>query len=186
MQNAASLAKLLLTLAPILDYERPVRQPIPRSEKVATVIETAALETDDPVRYAVWLDVLGAHESGYNTSLSGDHMGTGVSRSCGAWQTPCERTPGFVRCAAIASGNQETSEEGCRWGWAFHGTRTTALEQARIAISVLRTAASNCSEHVIWRYASGQCSWSRTASLYEVDVNVELSQMISSEETASF
>jgi hypothetical protein len=171
-----ALIKLLLALAPILDYERPVRQPIPRSEKVATVIATAAFETDDPVHYAVWLDVLGAHESGYNPSLSGDHTGTGVSRSCGTWQTPCERTPGFARC--------EENEEGCHWGWAFHGTRTTALEQARVAISVLRTSVGNCPEHVIWRYASGQCAQTRTAALYEVDVNAELAQMTSSEETA--
>jgi len=182
MQNAASLAKLLLTLAPILDYERPVRQPIPRHEHSVSVfigvddIATAALETDDPMRYAAMLDVLTLHESGARISLVGDS-----GASCGSLQTPCAVTPGFARCTDTEL--DDTTR--CHHGWAFHNARGIALAQARKAVSILRTAVENCSEHPIFRYASGQCSWSRTASLYEIDVNVDLSQMAASEETAS-
>jgi hypothetical protein len=187
MLNLMTLAKLLLTAAPILDYERPVRQPIPRHEHSVGVyigvddIAQAALETDDPVRYASMLDVLTLHESGGRLSAVGDS-----GASCGVAQCPCAETPGFARCTA----DEVDDHTRCHHGWAFHNRPGLALAQARKAIHILQTSVGNCPGHPIFRYASGQCSWSRTASLYEVDVNAEINQLMTSsvqqdQETAS-
>jgi len=173
MISKAILVATLLSFVPIRDYERPVRIPIPRSEKVANVIATAALETDDPISSAIALDVIGAHESGYRDHLVGDH-----GQSCGAWQTPCVRTPGFIRCDYF-----DPSETECHWGWKFQGKPTTALEQARLALSIWKTAQENCAEHPMWMYASGTCTRSRTADLYEIDIAFETSS--STEQLAS-
>src|SRR5271157_984108 len=124
IHTVQTLVPLVLALAPVLDYERPVRQPIPRHEKVATVIVTAALDTPDPVKYAVWLDVLGAHESGYDSSLVGDR-----GASCGAWQTPCERTPGFRVCTEYEAASGDLKQ--CNKGRHFTPYPTVALDQAK-------------------------------------------------------
>lgn len=163
MISKEALVGIVLALPFVLDYEAPRRMPIPRSAKVANVIAVASLETDSPIATAIFLDVVGAHESGYVTSAIGDHF-DGIGRSCGAWQTPCARTPGFSRC---------TEGEGCRWGWVFHGQPTTALAQARVAISIWQRAREGCPDHPMWMYASGNCSRSRTADLYENDMDSE-------------
>ncbi len=165
IHTTSTLVPLLVSLPMILDYERPVRLPIPRNDKIVMVIATAALETEEPVKMAVWLDTLGAHESGYNPSLVGDH-----GQSCGAWQTPCGETPGFAACTAA----EEQDPKKCRWGWAFHTAPTVALQQARKATAILKRALDGCPSHPIWMYARGVCGESRTAKLYEVDVDTAL------------
>ena len=169
--SLASLVQWLLCLALILDFEKPVRQPIPRSQNVANVIATAANETNSPKEFAAYLDVLGAHESGYDTSAVGDHTG-GIGRSCGAWQTPCAETPGFT--SSECSWAEESPTPGCHWGWKFHPSPTIALQQARKAIQILKRAVDGCPDHPIWMYASGLCTRTKTATLYEDEVNAEL------------
>jgi methylaspartate ammonia-lyase len=120
----------------------------------ARVIATAAMETQTPVLFAAWLDELAAHESGYRISAAGDCPGLKPgdmqctrelhARSCGAWQTPCARTP------------------------------KTGLDQARLAIRILQQAVEQCADHPLWAYASGSCNKTRVAALYEREVQVML------------
>lgn len=152
----------------VRDYEKPHRQPIPRRPEVVDVIVSAALETENPVQYAIWLDVFGAHESAYQIFLVGDHH-DGIGRACGAWQTLCDKTPGFTRCTA-----EEALTTKCRWGWMFHPRVGLALDQARVAIGDLRQWSMKC-DHPVWGYASGTCAQSNTARLYELDVDAEVS-----------
>jgi hypothetical protein len=84
--------------------------------------------------------VLAAHESGYRTSAKGDG-----GKSCGAYQTPCSRTP------------------------------PDAAGQTRLALSILKDANDRCPGHPLWLYASGHCASSRTAVWYESEVSRALS-----------
>ena len=170
-----TLVPLIMMLPPVLDYERPVRQPIPRHEKIVTVYVTAAMDSHDPVKYAVWLDVLGAHESGYDSSLVGDS-----GASCGAWQTPCARTPGFRPCTSDEALSEDRKV--CSFGRGdllrqhgqhFTPSPTVGLEQARVATAILKEWDDKCA-YVIWGYALGRCERSSTAEKYMVDVDAEL------------
>lgn len=173
-QTKQTIASTLHSLAPVRDYQwlnhKPWRQPIPRTESVIDVIATAASETEDPARYAMLLDVLGAHESGYNASLVGDH-----GNSCGAFQTPCGRTPGFRKCTdeENASNPKCARAAGRGWGWMHVSGPGVALAQARVAVSILRVAIDQCAAHPIYMYAAGACVWSKTAASYEEDVALE-------------
>ena len=79
------LFAFLFALSPLLDgHGRPIRAP----ESALRTIANAAAETESPRLFAAWLFVLGAHESGYHTGVTGDG-----GKSCGAYQTPCAVTP---------------------------------------------------------------------------------------------
>jgi hypothetical protein len=115
--------------------------PIPRPYGAATTIaQVVASEPEDLQRiYAATLDVLAAHESAYRTGVTGDG-----GKSCGAYQTPCARTP------------------------------ADGLGQTRLALSILKDANDRCPGHPIWLYASGHCASSRTALWYEAEVRSAL------------
>lgn len=178
MLSASSIAKLLLAIPAILDYEAapprgPGRQPVPRYEHSVGIyigvddIAMAASETSDPLTLAAELDMFGAHEGGYCISVVGDS-----GSSCGTFQTPCAATPGFARCTE----DEENNHTKCHHHWAFHNARGVALAQARKAATVLQEWASKC-DHVVWGYARGACERTHTADLYENDLNVSLSQL---------
>jgi hypothetical protein len=116
---------------------------IPRPRGAATVIAQVAAETDDPKRYAAILDVLAAHESAYRTGVTGDS-----GRSCGAYQTPCARTP------------------------------PDGLGQTRLALAILHQAERTCTEHPIWAYASGRCVSSPVAVRYEREIQAALDTVV--------
>ena len=139
MCSAASLVAWILSLAVAHDGHG---RPIPRPAGFATVIATVALEHPevDPRIVAATLDVIAAHESAYRTSAIGDH-----GASCGAFQTPCARTP------------------------------HDALGQARVAATIWLVAVDRCPEHPMWLYASGRCAPSRIARRYERFIREELS-----------
>jgi len=164
-----ALTQMVTSFTQLRDYEQappkgPGRQPIPRPQAMIEVITTAALETDDPVHYLVYLDVLGAHESGYKLSLVGDH-----GSACGAFQTLCPKTPGFRPCTE----QEEADESTCHFGWRFIGGPGTGLAQARVAIAELKKWAAQC-DHPLWGYASGACRETPTAHKYMLDVDAEL------------
>jgi len=126
--------------------------PIARKAAAAQDIATVCAETSVPVFCAATLDVLAAKESGYRTRASGDcpgmHAGSPQctrelgARSCGAFQTPCARTP------------------------------SDGLGQVKLAWSILLIAVDHCAEHPLWMYARGECKFSATASRYEALVRV--------------
>ncbi len=75
--------------------------PHARSEAAALAIAQVAIEAApaSAFEFAATLDVIAAHESGYQVGARGDR-----GRSCGAYQTPCVVTPkdflGQTRVAA--------------------------------------------------------------------------------------
>jgi hypothetical protein len=113
--------------------------PIPRPYGAALTIANVAAETELPQVYAAMLDVLAAHESGYRNSVTGDS-----GRSCGAYQTPCARTP------------------------------PDGLGQTRLALALIRQANDACPGHPLWLYASGRCASTWTAAWYEREVHARL------------
>jgi hypothetical protein len=136
MLDAATLTAWLVAQPGVPDRQgRPIRRP----ESAARVIAQVAVETEAPYLFAVHLDVLAARESGYRLTVIGDG-----GKSCGAYQTPCARTP------------------------------SDALGQTRLALAILRTAIGRCAEHPVWMYASGHCSSSSTALEYEALIRQEL------------
>lgn len=159
--NPQALLAILLVLAAVRDWHgRPIR----RRPEAAAVVAKAAGETGAPEVFAAYLDVLAAHESGYDPSARGDHR-NGVAKSCGMFQTPCSETPGFERC---------DGGDDCRHGWRFEGGRGVALAQARLAIRILLGRAMvTCPEHAVWAYASGHCAPSRVALAYEAEAGAE-------------
>ncbi len=114
--------------------------PIPRPLGAARVIAEVAAETEAPQLYAALLDVLAAHESAYHPHAVGDH-----GRSCGAYQTPCARTP-----------------------------RRDARGQTRLAVKILRRAIDVCPGHPVWAYATGRCARTAVALRYEAEVRGEM------------
>lgn len=132
----AILLSWLLALPPLHDGHGA---PIPRPRAAAETIATVAMETGLPQIFAATLDVLAAHESGYRIAAVGDS-----GASCGAFQTPCARTP------------------------------KDALGQTRLAVAILYQALSVCSEHTLWAYAAGRCIRSTVAVRYEREVRQEL------------
>jgi hypothetical protein len=114
---------------------------IPRQSFAAnTIAIVVAAETDAPQVYAAMLDVLAAHESAYHTGVTGDG-----GRSCGAYQTPCARTP------------------------------PDGLGQTRLAARLLKQANEHCAGHPLWLYARGECKPSAIALRYEREVKAMLS-----------
>ncbi len=109
---------------------------IPRASFAANTIAIVAVETEAPQVYAAMLDVLAAHESAYHTGVTGDG-----GRSCGAYQTPCARTP----------------QDG--------------LGQTRLAARLLKQANDHCPGHPLWIYARGECKASAVALRYEAEVH---------------
>ena len=127
MNAAIDLPRLVAWLLslPLLHDGTPLHAPIHRPEAAVHVIAQAALETEDPPMYAALLDVFAARESAYRPTAVGDH-----GRSCGAWQTPCARTP-------MGKG--------------------AALEQARLAIRIFRASFAGCPDHPLALYETGRC-----------------------------
>jgi hypothetical protein len=116
---------------------------IPRPTGAALTISNAC-EGDvvlgaTPKVCAAHLDVLASHESAYHTGVTGDG-----GKSCGAWQTPCSRTP------------------------------PDGQGQARLALRLLKQANDHCEGHPLWLYASGRCERTRTAAWYEAEVKAML------------
>lgn len=134
----------------------PVRHPIPRPRFAPFVFVTAAEEhiadrtkkgqpAYSPELYVAFLDVFAAHESAYNVEAAGDCPGMRpgdpactVARgalSCGAWQTPCSRTP-----MSLSAGKQ-----------------ALALAQAKLALDILDVSMTSCPAHPIALYMTGRC-----------------------------
>ena len=133
---ALSLLTWLMSLAQHVDGHGHA---IPRPLEASRVISLVALETDSPREYAAMLDVLASHESGYHTGVTGDS-----GRSCGAYQTPCGRTP------------------------------PDGLGQTRLAARILKQAGEACPNHPLWVYASGACRSTAVALRYEAEVKRSL------------
>ena len=112
---------------------------IPRPEREALVIANAAAETEQPQFWAGILDVFAAYESGYGpATIAGGCPGVPVgvpckreqgARYCGAWMTECRRVP--------------------------HGA--TLLDEARVAIAMMRESFSACPEHPFGQFAGVGC-----------------------------
>lgn len=115
--------------------------PIHRPYRAAsTISQVVASQPEELQRiYAVMLDVIAAHESGYRTNAKGDG-----GKSCGAYQTPCVRTP------------------------------PDGLGQTRLALQILKVSNDACPGHPLWMYASGHCARSSTAEWYEHEVKEAL------------
>ncbi|MHB2029921.1 MAG: hypothetical protein ACYCPT_14070, partial [Acidimicrobiales bacterium] len=94
-----SVIRLLVWLLALPHWPDRYQRLLPRPERAARVVATAAASTDLPADYAAMLDVLGPHESNWDPSAVGDH-----GASCGTWQTPCRETPGFVADGSVAKG----------------------------------------------------------------------------------
>jgi hypothetical protein len=144
--NAATLAIWILALPAIPDSRGfPIRRPT----RAARDIAAACIDAADPARCARTLDMLCAKESTYRPELAGDCPGMRAgdpkctrekgARSCGAFQTPCNRTP----------------------------PKLTPLEQAKLAKRILDDAETICPSHPLWAYASGECKPTDTAIKYE-------------------
>lgn len=156
--SPADLIAWVMTWPLLLDG-RPsdaVRHPIPRPRFAALAFVTAAeahiadrtkkgLPAASPDLYVAFLDVFAARESGYNVEAAGDCPGMRpgdpactVARgavSCGAWQTPCGRTP-----MSLASGKH-----------------ALAVEQAKVALGILDVSMASCPSHPIAMYMTGKC-----------------------------
>jgi len=144
---------------PLLLDGRPgfaVRNPIPRPKYAPLAFVTAATEHIDartkkglpsasPELYVAFLDVFSARESAYNVQAAGDCPGMKPGDpactvelgavSCGAWQTPCSRTP-----MSLASGKQ-----------------ALAVAQAKLALDILDVSMAACPSHPIAMYMTGRC-----------------------------
>ena len=132
IMNAHAIFLWLMTLAVHNDGHG---NPIPRTSFAANTIAIVAEGTEAPQIYAAMLDVLAAHESAYHTGVTGDG-----GKSCGAFQTPCARTP------------------------------PDGLGQTRLAAALLKQANDACPGHPLWVYARGECKPSRVALWYEAEV----------------
>lgn len=129
--NTPTLLAWLLALPPVLDG---AGHPIPRPRQAAEVIATVASSEADALFVAAALDTFAALESGYHPKAAGDCPGMRAgdphcsralgARSCGAWQTPCGRTPEDPSAQArlwVAILRQ--SQRACpRWPLAMLGT----------------------------------------------------------------
>ena len=110
---------------------------IPRPYGAALTIADVCADEPDPRICAITLDTLASHESAYRTAAVGDH-----GQSCGAYQTPCARTP------------------------------PDGLGQTRLALRILKQAETACPEHPIRAYASGACKSSPVAVRYEREIAI--------------
>lgn len=195
MPPATEIARLLMTLAVLKDGNGA---DLPRKQGFADVVATAVSEHPefDWRKLAAALDVIGAHESGYDAAAVGDS-----GKSCGAWQTPCDETPmpaGWrteyepARAAAQAARAMPatTEEERAARDAALQHARemfaaahkhrlaamTTAMRvgQARVASKWIIASFTRCPEHPISLYATGTiCGAVRIADLYARQVEEE-------------
>lgn len=144
--NPATLAAWIMALPMIPDWHGfPIRRPPGAARDIAI----ACIDSYNPARCARTLDMLCAKESTYRPELAGDCPGMPAgspkctrelgARSCGAFQTPCARTP----------------------------AKATALYQAKLARRILDDAETICPAHPLWAYASGECKPTDTAIKYE-------------------
>ena len=113
---------------------------IPRIPAVAEAIAAVAAEQPGDTRLMAVVLDVLAAHEGAYRIASRGDHG----RSCGSWQTPCARTP-------MAGAD-------------------LAVRQARVAAAMWAQAVQRCPNHPAWAYASGRCSRSWAADLYEREI----------------
>lgn len=131
---AHALVAFLLGLAPLRDGHG---DPIPRRADVIEAIGGASAETEDPKRFAVYLDVTAAFETGYRDiggGCPGTPIGVACDRARARYVSPWMLSAGRVRRGA------------------------TLLDEARVAIAMMRESFVACPAQPWSFFASGDCA----------------------------